>query len=68
MEIWLDFQRRMPAGKKLESELAFNRLAIELSKAGVRMAYPESDNPEVFHRAASRLGADLVERLLGEGR
>jgi hypothetical protein len=66
MEVWLDLMRRMPAGRKLESVFALNRLAIELSEAGVRMAYPEAGDREIFLRAAARrLSRDLMIRAYG---
>jgi hypothetical protein len=66
MEVWLDLLRRMPASKKLDSVFALNRMAIELSEAGVRMAYPEADGREIFLRAASRrLGRELMMRAYG---
>jgi hypothetical protein len=66
MEVWLDLLRKMPASKKLDSVFALNRLAIELSEAGVRMAYPEADDREIFLRAASRrLGPDFMKLAYG---
>ncbi|MGD0298917.1 MAG: hypothetical protein ABSE86_17560 [Bryobacteraceae bacterium] len=66
MEVWLDLLRRMPHGKKLESVFALSRMAIQFSEAGVRMAYPDADEREVFLRtAARRLPRDLMIRAYG---
>lgn len=66
MEVWLDLLRKMPAGKRLDSVFALNRLAIGLSEAGVRMAYPAADDREVFLRtAARRLPRELMIRAYG---
>ena len=51
----------MPAGKKIASVFTPSRLAIQLSEAGVRMAYPEANDREIFLRAAAiRLSRDLM--------
>jgi hypothetical protein len=66
MEVWLDLLRRMPPGKKIESVFSLNRIAIQFSEAGVRIAYPNADDREVFLRAASRrLSRDLMIRVYG---
>jgi len=66
MEVWLDLLRRMPPGEKIESVFSLNRMAIQFSEAGVRMAYPNADGREVFLRAASRrLSRDLMIRVYG---
>jgi hypothetical protein len=66
MEVWLDLLRRMPPGKKIESVFSLNRMAIQFSEAGVRIAYPNADDREVFLRAASRrLSRDLMIRVYG---
>ena len=55
-----------PPGKKIESVLALSRMAIQFSEAGVRMAYPEADEREVFLRTAARcLSRDLMIRAYG---
>jgi hypothetical protein len=51
----------MPAVKKIASVFTPSRLAIQLSEAGVRMAYPEANDREIFLRAAARrLSRDLM--------
>jgi hypothetical protein len=66
MEVWLDLLRRMPPGKKIESVFSLNRMAIQFSEAGVRLAYPNAGEREVFLRAASRrLSRDLMIRVYG---
>jgi hypothetical protein len=66
MEVWLDLLRKMPPGKKIESVFELSRMAVQFSEAGVRMAYPEADDREVFLRtAARRLSRDLMIRAYG---
>jgi hypothetical protein len=66
MEVWLDLLRKMPPGRKIESVFALSRMAIQFSEAGVRMAYPDADDREVFLRIAARhLSRDLMIRAYG---
>src|SRR5271156_406292 len=66
MEVWLDLLRRMTPAEKIEAVFNISQLAIDLSEAGVRMAYPEADDREVFLRtAARRLSRDLMIRAYG---
>lgn len=54
MEVWLDLLRKKPAGEKMGTVFALSEMAIEFSKAGVRMDFPHAEEREVFLRAASR--------------
>src|SRR5271166_2187703 len=66
MEIWLDLLRRMTPAKKIAAVFTISQLALNLSEAGVRIAYPEADDREVFLRtAARRLSRDLMIRAYG---
>jgi hypothetical protein len=66
MEVWLDLQRKMPPGEKLAAAFAATRLVLRMAEAGVRMAYPDADDREVFLRTAARhLSRDLMIRAYG---
>lgn len=66
MEVWLDLQRRMPAGQKLTAVLAASHLVLQMYEAGVRLQYPEADDREIFLRVAARhLDRDLMIGVYG---
>ena len=66
MEVWLDLLRRMTPAEKIAAVFNISQLAIDLSEAGVRTAYPDADDREVFLRtAARRLSRDLMIRAYG---
>jgi hypothetical protein len=53
-EVWLELLRAMPPEERLAQALKLTDLAFRVSEAGVRMAYPEASDREVFLRAAAR--------------
>jgi len=66
MEVWLDLLRKKTPGERLTAALDLTALALQMSEAGVRAAFPEADEHEVKMRAASRrLGRDLMIRVYG---
>ena len=66
MEVWLDLQRKMPAGEKLAAVLAASHLVLRIYEAGVRLQYPDISEREVFLRTAARhLSRDLMIRAYG---
>jgi hypothetical protein len=66
MEVWLDLQRRMPAGEKIAAVLAASQLVLQMYEAGVRLQYPEASEREIFLRTAARhLDRDLMVRAYG---
>ena len=66
MEVWIDLLRKMPPGEKIAAVFALSRMTFQLSEAGVRMAYPDADDREVFLRTAARhLSRDLMIRAYG---
>lgn len=66
MEVWLDLQRRMPAGEKIAAVLAASQLVLAMSEAGVRLANPKANDREVFLQTAARhLSRDLMIRAYG---
>jgi hypothetical protein len=66
MEVWLDLQRRMPAGEKLAVVLNSAQFVWQLYEMGVRRLYPEASDHEVLPRVAARhLPRDLMIRAYG---
>jgi hypothetical protein len=66
MEVWIDLQRRMPAGEKIASVLSASHLVLRMYEAGVRLQYPEASEREIFLRTAARhLSRDLMIRAYG---
>lgn len=53
-EVWLELLCAMPPEERLAQALKLTELAFRVSEAGVRMAYPEASDREVFLRAAAR--------------
>jgi hypothetical protein len=60
-EAYLELQRRMPPEERFARALELSELAIRFSEAGVRAAYPQATEGEVFLRAAAgRLPRELM--------
>lgn len=66
MRVWLDLQRRMPAGEKLALVLNSAQFVLQLYEMGVRRLYPEASDHEVLLRVAARhLSRELMIRAYG---
>jgi len=66
MEVWLDIQRRMPAGEKLAAVLGASQFVLRAYEMGVRRLYPEATDEEVTWRVAARhLPRELVIQAYG---
>lgn len=66
MKVWLDLLRKMPPGEKITAALRASHLALQACETGVRLAYPEAGDREVFLRAAARrLSPELMIRAYG---
>lgn len=66
MEVWLEIQRKMPPGEKIEAVLDASGLVLDMYEAGVRLQFPEASDREVLVRVAARhLSRDLVMRAYG---
>ncbi len=66
MDVWLDLQRRMPAGEKIAAVLGASRLLLQAYEMGVRRLYPNATETEILRRVAARhLPLDLVRRAYG---
>jgi hypothetical protein len=53
-EVWLELLRKMGPEERLAQALHLSELGLRVSEAGVRLAYPEASEREVFLRAAAR--------------
>lgn len=66
MEVWLDLQRRMPAGEKLAVVLNGAQFVLQLYEMGVRRLHPDASDREVLLRVAARhLPRELMIRAYG---
>jgi hypothetical protein len=66
LEVFLDLQRKMPVSQKLRTTLDMMRLLRNVAEAGVRAAYPQADEREVFLRTAARaLDRETMIRVYG---
>jgi len=66
MEVWLDLLRRKSPGERAAAALSASDLVTQMVEAGVRLAYPDADEREVYLRvAARRLGRDLTIQIFG---
>jgi hypothetical protein len=66
MEVWLDLQRRLPAGDKLAAVLNGAQFVLQMYEMGVRRLYPGASDHEVLLRVAARhLPRELMIRAYG---
>ncbi len=66
MEVWLELQRKMTVGEKLEAVMKASEFVLQMYEAGVRLEYPDADDDEVLVRVAARhLSRDLMIRAYG---
>jgi len=66
MEVWLDLQRRMPAGEKLGATLNAAQFVLQMYEMGVRRLHPAASDREVLLRVAARhLPRELMIRAYG---
>jgi hypothetical protein len=62
----MDLMRKMSPEEKLRRAIEFTAAIRKLNEAGVRQAYPEASEREIFLRAAQRqLGAEF-QKVFGE--
>jgi hypothetical protein len=66
MKVWIDLLRKKTPGENLAAVQGLSGMAMELARAGERLAHPKADEREVFLRAASRwLDRDLMIQAYG---
>jgi hypothetical protein len=62
----MDLMRTIPPEEKLRRAIEFTAMVCNLSESGIRQAYPEASEREIFLRVAQRkLGADF-QKVFGE--
>ena len=65
-ERFLDEARRMTPSEKLQRAFECSARARGLEEAGMRRAYPQAAEPEIFLRCApQRLGHELFHKVYG---
>ncbi len=66
LEVFFEIHRKMSPSRKVAMVFELTEIMLEVSKAGVRMRYPDADEREVFLRAtALRLDADTMVKVCG---
>ena len=65
--VFIGILRKMTPSQRLHLAMEHSDVVRCFCEAGVRRAYPEADQREVFLRVAQRcLGSDLFRRVYGE--
>lgn len=54
MKVWIELLRKKTPGEKLAAVMELSAMAMELARAGERLAHPEASEREIFLRAAAR--------------
>jgi hypothetical protein len=66
-QVLLDLVRRMTPEERLQRAIDLTAFGRDLSESGLRAAYPEAGEREIFLRMAQRqLGRDLFIEVYGE--
>lgn len=63
----MELMRTIPPEEKLRRAIEFTAAVRKLNEAGIRQAYPEATEREIFLRAAQRqLGNELFQKVFGD--
>lgn len=66
MEVWIELQRKMSPGDKIDAVLGASQFVLEAYEMGVRRLYPSATDEEVTRRVAARhLPRNLVIKAYG---
>jgi hypothetical protein len=66
-KVFLDLQRRMPPGEKLQRAFEYSAAVAGLAEGVLRERYPQAGSREIFLRAArQRLGGELFRKAYGD--
>ena len=66
LEVFLDLQRKMPAGEKIARVFEMNELLWRMAEAEERRLHPQADDREIFLRLAARhLDRDTMLKVYG---
>lgn len=64
--VYLELQRRMSPEEKVQRVFEMSRLIRSAAESGLRQAYPDADDREIFLRAVrQRLGPELFNKVYG---
>ena len=63
----MDLMRKMSPEEKLQRTVEYTATVRKLGEAGVRQAYPDASEREIFLRVAQRqLGGELFQKVFGD--
>jgi hypothetical protein len=63
----MDLMRKMSPEEKLQRTVEYTAMVRKLGEAGVRQAYPDASEREIFLRVAQRqLGGELFQKVFGD--
>jgi hypothetical protein len=66
-KVLLDLVRRMPPEERLQRALQLSATVLQFGEAGLRAAYPQASDREIFLRGAERrLGSKLFRTVYGD--
>ena len=66
MEVWLEVLRAKTPGERIRIAFELTGFALRMAESGVRAAYPQATEREIFLRAAAlRLPRDLMIKAYG---
>ena len=66
-KVLIDLLRKMPPEEKLRRTLEHSEMIRLVGESGLRQAYPQASDREIFLRSARRrLGAELFCRVYGD--
>jgi hypothetical protein len=66
-KVLIDLLRKMPPEEKLRRALEHSEMIRLAGESGLRQAYPQASDREIFLRSARRrLGAKLFSRVYGD--
>ena len=66
-KVLIDLLRKMPPEEKLQRALEWSEMIRLAGESGLRQAYPQASDREIFLRSARRrLGAELFCRVYGD--
>jgi hypothetical protein len=65
-KVLMDLMRKIPPEEKLRRAIEFTAMARKLSEAGIRQAYPEAGEREIFLRLAQRQLGNEFQKVFGD--
>ncbi|MCX6632396.1 MAG: hypothetical protein NTW28_32730 [Candidatus Solibacter sp.] len=65
-KVLMDLVRRMSPEEKLRRAIEFTAMVRKLGEAGIRQAYPQASEREIFLRVAQRQLGDEFQKVFGD--